>query len=253
MRPRVFDCWCLLAALLAGPYISALAQPDLKQGPTQVTDIEATQDNTIYSESGDLANGAGHFLFAGTTNYGNHRRALIRFSNRPSFPPGTVILEVELHIHVTRSRPGSLSESFSLHKLTADWGEGPSNAPGLEGRGTFAEPGDATWQDRFFNESTWANPGGDFDKEPSSELAIASDDAKPYVFSSTPKMVADFTSWLENPQLNFGWLLKGTETTFGTAKQIGAIDPRNVRPASITVTWFVMDGIFENGFEPQSE
>lgn len=222
--------------------------PALEQ---QVT-IYPSKDTTIYSESGELANGAGNWTFTGTTNGGNFRRTLLLFSEVPSFPTGSQILAVELRIVVSRSRHGSFPEAmFYLHRLFNDWGEGASNAGGQEGRGTFAQTGDATWQDQYFGEIPWSSPGGDFEVEPSSAVTIETASSKPYVFPSTPRMISDFTTWLEDPAQNFGWLIKGTETIPGTAKQIIAADnsTSSQLPAEVRVTWVVIDEIFGDGFE----
>ena len=52
-------------------------------------DIVSDRDNTMYSESPGNSNGAGDFLFAGNTNNGHSRRALIHFdiAGRVLAPP----------------------------------------------------------------------------------------------------------------------------------------------------------------------
>ena len=57
--------------------------------------LTAVADNTMYSESGNVSNGAGTFCFTGRTNNGDIRRALVRF-DLSSIPAGSTIDSVSL-------------------------------------------------------------------------------------------------------------------------------------------------------------
>jgi len=115
--------------------------------------LTPSADNTIYSEA-ELSNGAGQNLFAGRTNQGAERRALVKF-DLTGIPAGSMIDRVELSLTVNKTNFGDVA--FALHPLTADWGEGASDAAQNEGRGQTAQPGDATWLQRFIGQDLpWA-------------------------------------------------------------------------------------------------
>ena len=90
-------------------------------------------------------------------------------------------------------------------------------------------PGDATWVHSFFNTTQWTKWGGDFRETESASQDVAG--KGPYEWAST-EMRDDVQDWLDFGK-NFGWLLKGNETTSGSAKRfdsrsnnlVGAIPP----------------------------
>jgi hypothetical protein len=172
--------------------------------------IEATQDNTLYeSVEGELSNGAGDHFFVGRTAAEEIRRGLIAFKDLSAIPAGATIQSVELHLRV--SVEVTPPTTVNLLRVLANWGEGDSHAAGEEGQGGAAQPGDATWIHRFFDNQTWTTPGGDF-----AEVASASrevDAVGPYAFGSTSAMVADVQDWKANPNTNFGWILIAAEDT----------------------------------------
>ncbi|MHC4429144.1 MAG: hypothetical protein ACYS0D_11180, partial [Planctomycetota bacterium] len=61
-------CWALTLAVVA-------VSPSF----ADVVEIGPSKDSSMFSESGDLSNGAGEYLFAGNTAFGFARRALIAF------------------------------------------------------------------------------------------------------------------------------------------------------------------------------
>ena len=84
-----------------------------------VVTIAASQDNTIYSGSGAESNGAGDYLFAGTTKDATLRRALVRFDVAAALPPGSIITSVSLSLYMSRTR--TQDQSVSLHRVNAAW------------------------------------------------------------------------------------------------------------------------------------
>lgn len=170
--------------------------------------LEPTQDNTLYqSEMGALSNGKGEFLFAGRTESFGLRRAVLAFKDLDSIPAGATVQSVRLHLFM--SKEDSPETTVRVFRLTADWGEGTSDANGPEGGGIAATTGDATWDHRFFDNMLWSNPGGDFAGAPSAQIAI--DKFGDYTVESTSALVADVQSWLDNPAGNFGWILLAAE------------------------------------------
>ncbi len=177
--------------------------------------VPADRDNTLYEDSlGNLSNGAGDHVFAGVTQEARIRRAVVHF-DVTVIPPGAVIESVEVTLDMSMTVAGPTA--VSVHRLTADWGEGTSDAPGNEGGGDASTIGDATWVHRFFDTDTWAAQGGDFVAKPSAVETV--DQVGSYTWGSTDELVADVQGWVDDPGVNFGWLWMGEEGSTGTAKR----------------------------------
>lgn len=181
--------------------------------------LEAVADNTIYQDNTSNSNGAGDFIFAGNNGGNSPRRALIRF-DLSSIGANATIDQVTFTAFLSQGNAASVN--VSLHRLTADWGESTSNAPGGEGGGDAAADGDATWLENFFGSSNWAVPGGDFVVNPSATMVI-DETLGSYQWSSTG-LRDDVASWLDGSQSNFGWILIGDESGPGTAKRFNSRD-----------------------------
>ncbi len=179
--------------------------------------LTADRDNTLYqSDDGSLSNGAGDHFFTGVTNEGVTRRGLVHF-DLTSIPSGAVITSATLTLNMSMTIAGPVD--VTLHRVSADWGEGASNAPGGEGGGAPAATGDATWLHTFFDSSLWATAGGDFVAAASATTSV--DDNGAYAWGSTTGMIADVQEWVDSPADNYGWLLLGGEQLEGqsTAKR----------------------------------
>jgi hypothetical protein len=178
--------------------------------------LVAARDNTlIESPSGESSNGAGPAIFAGRTAQplNSIRRALLAFDLSGAIPAGAVIESVmlELELTVSNDAPAILS----LHRVLRAWGEGTSSSGG--GPGAPATMNDATWIHSFYDSDFWAQPGGDFDATASAETEVGPADR--YYWVSTPEMVADVQSWLDDPTSNHGWILIGEEQAPKTVKR----------------------------------
>ncbi len=195
-----------------------------------IVDIPPSRDNTMYEEAVDSSNGAGAYLFTGTTNglntggIGKIRRALLAFAVSDSVPAGAVIDSVLLTVHISKV-PNITARVTSLHRVTADWGEGASNAGNPGGQGATAQTNDATWTFRFFNTSSWATAGGDFNGTASAQTNFATNNSFPVWISA--QMVADVQSWLDTPATNFGWIVIGEEPTEKSAKRFDSRENAN--------------------------
>ena len=187
-------------------------------------ELSAAQDTTLFEDAaGILGNGSGQYLFVGRTWDQNGidkllRRALIKF-DLGSVPAGSTINSVSFSFTIDQVPPAATSATISLHTMTADWGEGASNAPGPEGRGTTAQINDATWLHRFFDSSVWNTPGGDF-----LPVAVASEpisnSPQDVTFASNPQLVAAVQAWVDDPASNHGWVLLGDEVFPQNARRI---------------------------------
>lgn len=214
---------------------SIVAHMSLAQQVTQTVDLEPIKDNTLYERaSGDRSNGAGQFIFAGLTNVGNIRRAVLAFDIVGNIPANATITDVSLTLRMTRTR--AALKTVELYPVTQDWGEGTSNAPGQEGGGAGSTTNDATWIHTFFPGSTWTNAGGDFATSPSASLGVSG--IGNYTWNSA-QMLADVQSWFTTPATNFGWILLGEETGGRSAKRFNSREHPTVstRPRlSVTFT-----------------
>jgi hypothetical protein len=179
--------------------------------------IVPIRDNTLYQNAnGGLSDGMGKYLFAGVTGQNRIRRGLIHFDVASNVPSDAMINSVELTLYASRVANNAV-QTVSLHRTLSDWGEGSSNADGQEGKGAPATPGDATWLHSFYNSTFWTTTGGDY--APAASGASPISRIGSYSWSSTPQLVADVQSWLDNPTSNFGWTVVGNESAISTSKR----------------------------------
>ncbi len=190
--------------------------------PADVVTIEPSGDATILSEDDRKANGSGAYFFAGNTDQGDQRRALIRFDMAGNLPAGATINSVSLQLHVSRSAVAG-DRTVELHRVLTDWTEGPSNPGGQEGGGDSAELGDVTWRYTSYDPDDepgspqWGSLGGDFAAAVSAAITVGG--VGFYTWSSA-QMAADVQGWVDSPSTDFGWLLKDvSDGGTGTAKR----------------------------------
>jgi len=183
-----------------------------------VVTLGPSRDNTLFEDpAGNLSNGSGPHLFIGRTSLGGGdliRRAVLAFDIASNVPQGATINNVSLTLSMSRTIAGA--HPATLHRLTADWGEGASDAGSPGGTGAPSAPGDATWIHRFYNTDTWATPGGDFAPIASADTSVG--DFGSYVWSGQG-LVDDVQAWLDQPSNNHGWVLRGDESADTTAKR----------------------------------
>lgn len=210
--------WLLAGCLLAVP------------ASAQIT-LDAAKDNTLYEDAtGSLSNGVGPSLFTGNTVSNGVRRGLIAFDIAGAIPAGAIVTDVQLSLTMNMSIAGP--QDVSIHRLSADWGEGTSDAGNPGGGGASATTGDATWLHTFFDTDFWTTPGGDFNATPSATQSV--DGAGAYAWGSTPEMVADVQSWLDDPAGNYGWIVIGNESATATAKRFGSRESAEAPQLTIT-------------------
>ncbi len=214
----------ILLFVLAGLAETLHAQPEVVLVPVK--------DNVLFfSETGALSSGVGSSLYIGRTNTAGVRRSLMAFDVSSEIPVGATIESAALTLELAQTNTGA--QSATLHRVLADWGEGTSNSSG--GRGADATAGDATWLHTFFDTETWTAPGGDFDTTASAILDIS--DLGTYTFESTPELVADVQSWIDDAKSNFGLIMIGNEITPQSALRFDSRE--GVNPPMLTVTFSV--------------
>lgn len=175
--------------------------------------VEPSADTTLYQpNAGDPenANSRGEFLFIGRTSGGLRRRTLLRF-DLSALPNGAHIRSVNLALSLNRVPPGvSAPVNMTLHRASAAWGEGGSDAGIPGGDGVAATAGDPTWSLRAFPSLPWTAAGGDFAALASASAAVNLEAR--YEWTSTSSLVADVQAWVQDPAANFGWVLVADET-----------------------------------------
>ncbi len=177
--------------------------------------VGASKDNTLYeSATGSLSNGAGNAFFAGTTDNGLIRRAVIAF-DLSAIPPGSTVSSVTLTLYMSRTR--TQAENVALYRALADWGEETSSASGEEGSGAPATTGDATWLHRFYPSTFWASPGGDFSATASATTSVTNQTG--FYSWSSAAMATNVQAWVNNPGSNFGWIIRGNEVNIKSTKR----------------------------------
>ncbi|MHC5005750.1 MAG: DNRLRE domain-containing protein [Planctomycetota bacterium] len=203
---------CGLSAI-AGLGVSLPLQADsVTLGPVK--------DNTLFSTT-TTSNGAGDGVFSGRTGVGGGgtiQRAVLAFDVAGNIPAGSTITSVTLTLTLLQSGPAG-PQNHDLHRVLNDWGEGTS--VGFGGNGAPATPGDATWLHTFFPDQFWTIPGGDFDLTPSASQFVDAP-VMAYTWGPTPGLVADAQDMLDNPGSDFGWMLRGNEDSFFTARKFAS-------------------------------
>lgn len=195
--------------------------------------LTPVRDNSMYQEYTENSNGAG-YLFAGRAGGGGIRRALVRFGVAGALPPGATIAAVELRVTVSRASADDPLPA-SLHRVLADWGEAGSNAGERSGSGAAAQPGDATWAARFHPAVAWLTAGGEFADPPSASALIGGEGT--WTFASTPGLTGDVQLWLDDPDANFGWILRADESSPGSSRRIDSREADLLTRPTLTITY----------------
>jgi hypothetical protein len=184
--------------------------------------LVSSRDTTLYQGNPSDSDGGSQGMVAGTTGRGDACRALIGFEIAGNIPAGSTITSVQLSLALAVASPtASTGSPIELHALLAAWGEGTAGqGRGPDGIGLgFPTPADgttATWSHAFYNTIPWAAPGGDFVAAASGSARGDASSNATFTWNSTPAMVSDVQSWLNNPSSNFGWLLLGNELSAGS-------------------------------------
>lgn len=195
-----------LNSVLSAPAVECMEQRVLLSAST--VQLFASHDNTIYDvTTGDQSNGSGEFIVVGgAAGTAVARRGLLSFDiASANIPDGSTVLDVVLSMNLAQSIGGPAT--VGVHRLLKAWGEAGSNPSADEIEGAPAQPLDATWLFSRFDSAAWGNPGGDF-----AGSSAAAPMTSPGVYEWVGGgLIADVQDWLEHPDSNFGWLLKGTE------------------------------------------
>lgn len=183
--------------------------------------VIADRDNTLFGPvEEDLSSGSSSAIYAGRIadqgGVNNIRRAALHF-DVSGLPAGATVSSAKVMITVTKTPPAAPTNlEFSLHRCEAEWGESTSNSAG--GAGAFAEIGDATWFFRFYPETPWSTPGGDFVATASGSTVINGNGGYEFVGSG---LANDVQSWIDGEQ-NDGWLMTASVSEEKTVRKIAS-------------------------------
>lgn len=205
-------------------------------GAQTTVNFTADRDNTMYSENSNVSNGAGQNFFAGSTAAGARRRGLIHF-NLGSIPANATVTAVTITLNCNKQ--AAASAGITLHRVSADWGEGTSDASVNEGSGAAATVNDATWASRFHPSTAWSSPGGDYNSTASATISSVGAGT---VTISSPGITADVQTFVTNSASNFGWVVVGSaESTTSTALRFASSEnPTTSSRPQISITYNVV-------------
>lgn len=208
---------------IAAPIVAAVA---LASAPlhADLVSVQAVADATLYqSTDGSVANGAGQYSFAGRTNQGFTRRALVRFDLAGAVPTDATITAVRLVMNVSQANGGV--RNVSLHRALTAWTTGASDPDLTESNGAPALAGDATWLHASYqpdgSSAFWTNAGGDYAANASSSLATTTAGLQTW---ESAGLLADVLAFRADPSSNLGWFLIGDESVAGTARRFDSAD-----------------------------
>ncbi|MFZ9880681.1 MAG: DNRLRE domain-containing protein [Phycisphaerales bacterium] len=179
--------------------------------------LTSVADNTLIEDpTGAYSCGAAQYFFAGKVgvNGGSTlRRGALRF-NVSSIPAGSTITSVSLRMYCSAA---GLTGNYpvALKRFLKSWGEGPSVAFG--GGGADSAANDVTWLHRFYSNTLWTTPGGEFVSTASASRSVGN--VGYYTWATTAGLVADVQLWVNDPSSNHGWCVQGNETTLQSVKR----------------------------------
>lgn len=204
----------LLACLLLGLWFSG----SKVAGAT--VNLPVTADAFILSSAPDHNAGGNTLLNIGTDGQGGVRRGLLRF-DLASIPAGATVTSAVLRLTVVRIPFGGPANSnFELNRLLAEWSEGSQAG----NSGAPAADGEVTWNSRLHNAGSWSEPGAASDVEPTPSATTFVNTVSGVTYEWKGSGVArDVQEWINDPGLNFGWLLRSdAENSLRTARAFAA-------------------------------
>ncbi len=209
-----------------------ILEPRTLLSVTTVT-LGPSQDSSIYNAlPGDLSNGSGESIVVGGSGSGiAARRGLVAFDlSTAGVPDGATILDAVLTMHVAVP---STAADIALHAVTSPWNESGSDAPGNEFNGAAAQVRDATWQFALFGSLRWHSAGGDY----ASVTDVAQAASSGVIQWSGNALVDDVQLWLDDPSLNYGWILIGDEQSDAVQSFVSRDSANVALHPQLEITW----------------
>jgi hypothetical protein len=231
--------------LLTVPFIITIVFSLSANSQTKDT-LSPVKDNSMFQVPNRYSNGIGPEIYSGTVNNGTTlaRRGLIQFSFS-EIPNDALITDVQFVMYCTKKSSSGNSSNYDLHRLEESWGEESSYSP--NGQGVLADTGDATWKDRFYDFTDpieWEVQGGTFVSIPSASIPVNIKDA--YYTWAGEQLIEDVQDMLDNPDDNFGWILKATdETADGLGRAFGSRENENAEKRPRLIVTYVTTTSFD--------
>ena len=176
-------------------------------GSALTTNLECVADTGLFEHNPNNNLGGMSFVTAGTTALPSRSRALLKFDPAAVIPSNATVISAELSVVVVGAN--GFGHDFGVHHVLRDWGEGSGSgvSQGV-GLGSPANSGEATWNARFYPGTQWSQPGAEAGVDYLVQSsASATMNSFTMVFTSQ-SLAADVEAWLQDPDSNFGWLLK---------------------------------------------
>jgi len=169
--------------------------------------LPVTEDTFIISSAAQNNAGGLDWFGAGTDGVGGVRRGLVRV-DLGAIPFGSTITSAVFRLTMTHvPAMGPVNSDFELRRMTTGWTEGVQ----LGSSGAVAVKGEATWESRMHNLLPWTSPGAAEDAINSASASVTVGTTPMTQYSWTGAgLVSDVQFWVNNPSLNFGWLLAST-------------------------------------------
>lgn len=182
------------------------------------TTLYAVKDGTIFNnQAGNSANGnygagGSELLQVGYASpTAIYARTLVQF-DLSAIPSNAIIESVSLEF--TLGSSGSFVPTIYVHNVSQTWVEGTTsfctyNNP-CNTQGVAITPGgtDVTWNETSYSGTAinpWNTLGGTFN---STASAVSTDLGASSILYLSEGLKNDVQSWVSNPSINFGWLLK---------------------------------------------
>jgi uncharacterized repeat protein (TIGR01451 family) len=198
--------------------------------------LTPVKDNSLIEyQSPQYSGGASSTLFVGVEHFSLTRmRGLVDFNVAGSIPAGSTINSVTLTVTIELTNSTTtVTPTVELHDVLQNWGQGTGVPTAFMPPFASTTTNDTTWTNTFYPNQSWNTPGGDFSSTVSGTAVFGADGTNS-TFNSSSQMVADVQSWLNNPNTNFGWLMKGDETQ-NSGKMIGSMHSSN--PPTLTIDY----------------
>lgn len=208
----------VLACLVGAPVSAAWGD---------IVSLQPVADTSIFSLTPNNNWGGANFFNGGAAANQGINRGLVRFDLGGAVPPGSTIISATVSFEVIRQpSTGHRNSIFDLHRMLVSWGEGSQAPVPPQDVGLPAGAGEATWLHRFGDTDPWGQPGGqpgvDFVAAASANSFVGQV-GDPVEFGPASGLTADVQWWLDNPGLNFGWMLSSQEeNTLRTARSFAS-------------------------------
>lgn len=191
-----------------------------------VVTVAPSRDTSIFEVQPDNNFGAQNLIVGQNAQSGAAARALLEFDIAAFVPLGSTINSVVFTIGVTRQATLRSPSAYGLHEFLNEWTEGNGASGNL---GSPALSGETTWNNQFHGSTAWSAAGG----APGVEYVGVASGIGPvintrdidYVINSTPALVSDVQSWLDDPSSNYGWFMIATaEESEGSARRFSSTE-----------------------------